>query len=47
MDTTPICPECTQGKHHNCDGTAWDHDRDELAACRCGDYHALRCRAGG
>ena len=20
----PICPECRDGKHRNCDGTAWD-----------------------
>ena len=28
-------PECKQGKHRNCDGTAWDDDTDELASCRC------------
>ena len=31
----PVCPECTQGKHGNCDGTAWDEARDEVALCHC------------
>lgn len=30
-----ICPECAAGKHPNCDGTAWDHERDELTTCQC------------
>lgn len=29
------CPECTQGKHPNCDGTMWDNDKDELENCVC------------
>lgn len=35
---TPICPECEQGKHGNCDGTAWDDELDELTTCRCNDH---------
>lgn len=37
-DTTellPICPECTAGKCHNCNGEAWDFTRDQLTTCRC------------
>lgn len=30
-----ICPECTQGKHGNCDGGAWDLDTDQPTACDC------------
>jgi hypothetical protein len=33
----PVCPECQQGKHGNCDGTAWDEGRDEISLCRCED----------
>lgn len=32
-----VCPECDQGKHRNCNGTAWDFDADELVACGCPD----------
>lgn len=42
MDTTlhptphsAMCPECQQGKHGNCDGTAWDNHQDEPAPCAC------------
>lgn len=31
----PICPECRDGKHKNCDGTAWDFVADELVDCGC------------
>lgn len=31
----PICPECRDGKHRNCDGDAWDVQADELANCEC------------
>lgn len=31
------CPECVQGKHGNCDGTAWDDERDCLTICSCMD----------
>lgn len=30
-----ICPECRNGKHQNCDGTAWDDVADEATACDC------------
>jgi hypothetical protein len=29
------CPECLAGKHQNCDGTAWDRERDEITTCKC------------
>lgn len=31
----PVCPECRNGKHPNCDGTAWDVDADAPTSCRC------------
>lgn len=31
----PICPECKAGQHLNCDGTAWDTDRDQRTDCGC------------
>lgn len=34
--TRPVCPECVQGKHVNCDGTALDPVTDEVVACGCG-----------
>ena len=30
-----ICPECTQGKHPNCNGQAWDNQTDTLTICEC------------
>lgn len=30
-----ICPECRDGKCHNCDSTAWDLERDIPTACAC------------
>jgi hypothetical protein len=38
MDTHYIprcCPECAQGKHANCDGTAWDDAADTIGTCEC------------
>lgn len=32
-----VCPDCTAGKHPNCDGTAWDHVTDAPTACTCTD----------
>ena len=29
------CPECTQGKHVNCDGAAWDDETDTPCPCEC------------
>lgn len=31
----PICPECRDGKHRNCDGTAWHEEMDVRTRCRC------------
>ncbi len=33
----PICPECSQGKHPNCAGTALDETVDEIVPCACTD----------
>jgi len=33
--TAAICPECSQGKHANCDSTAWDIALDLPCACAC------------
>lgn len=30
-----ICPECAQGKHRNCDGTAWNDRTDLPDTCEC------------
>lgn len=30
-----ICPDCKAGKHHNCDGIAWDDDKDDFTSCGC------------
>lgn len=30
-----MCPECAQGKHGNCDGTAWNDAADDIDRCRC------------
>lgn len=37
----PICPECRDGKHRNCDGTAWDDLRDQAASCTCAHHEPL------
>jgi hypothetical protein len=29
------CPECVQGKHGNCDGSAWCRAHDALELCPC------------
>ena len=33
--TASICPECRNGKHFNCDSTAWDDATDAPTACAC------------
>jgi phage recombination protein Bet len=33
----PLCPECQQGKHQNCEGQAWDTETDEPVGCACTD----------
>lgn len=30
-----ICPECRNGKHDNCQGDAWDNERDRPTICEC------------
>lgn len=30
-----ICPECRAGKHVNCNGQAWDSEKDEPTQCGC------------
>jgi len=40
-----VCPECEQGKHRNCNGTAWDFDADELVPCGCPDAAHLTAQA--
>jgi hypothetical protein len=36
LQPMPYSPDCAQGKHRACAGTAWDFDADELVACACG-----------
>lgn len=31
----PICRECREGKHRNCDGIALDETTDDFVECRC------------
>jgi len=31
----PRDPDCVQGKHRACSGTAWDEDADQLTGCAC------------
>jgi hypothetical protein len=50
MTAVRSCPDCEQGKHHNCDGRAWDNDADDFAPCPCahtghGDATAHRVAA--
>jgi len=35
LNVGPICPECRDNKHDNCDSTAWDDDRDRKVRCAC------------
>ena len=30
-----VCVECEQGKHHNCNGAAWDYTHDDITECIC------------
>lgn len=34
-DRVPDCPECTAGKHTNCDGTTWNPTTDQPQPCPC------------
>ena len=38
-----VCPECAAGKHPNCNGVAWDMDKDTEVECSC----ATRGHRGG
>lgn len=33
----PVCPECAQGKHQNCDGQTYDDETDDVVLCGCPD----------
>lgn len=37
-----LCPECRAGKHGNCDGNAWDFDKDSPAHCECRSRQHMR-----
>ena len=37
-----ICPECVNGKHANCDGSAWNDEEDRLTSCQCRRHYANR-----
>jgi len=37
--TAAANPDCAQGKHRACSGSAWDWDIDDLVPCPC-DCHA-------
>lgn len=37
MSSTPDCPECTQGKCGNCDGTSWNPKADDVDTCPCAE----------
>jgi hypothetical protein len=38
----PICPECRNGKHINCDGMAYDDEADDLVLCACPDTDDIK-----
>lgn len=42
--TAHICPECRNGKHVNCVGTAWDDDLDVAVDCECTHVTVVRTR---
>lgn len=37
MSSTPDCPECTQGKCGNCDGSSWNPKADDVDTCPCAE----------
>jgi hypothetical protein len=42
-----FCHECSEAKHRNCDGTAWDNEADAQAPCTCPDpSHSAEKDAG-
>ena len=34
-----VCPDCTQGKHGACVGSAWDDETDSPAVCQCYEHN--------
>jgi hypothetical protein len=34
-NTKPVSPDCRDGNHQKCTGTAWNLDTDSLEFCRC------------
>jgi hypothetical protein len=34
-NSQPVCRECAEGRHDNCDKTAWNFDKDESDSCYC------------
>lgn len=43
LTARPICPECEQGKHGNCDGLTWDDIKDDYTYCTCSSDRHTRC----
>lgn len=43
--STHLSPDCRDGKHHACVGTAWDDAADELTGCTC-PCHTARSEEG-
>jgi hypothetical protein len=37
-----FCPECSAGKHPNCQGEAWDTEADAPVPCTCPDREHTR-----
>jgi hypothetical protein len=35
LEDGPVCPDCRDGKHKACVGSAWDNDEDQPAVCSC------------
>jgi hypothetical protein len=33
-----VCPDCAEGKHGACVGSAWDDDTDSPAVCQCYEH---------
>jgi hypothetical protein len=38
----PVCPECRDGKHGNCVGSALHPITDDIVDCLCGECHKLK-----
>ena len=37
----PLDPDCLNGSHKACTGTAWDVEADDLVDCQCGCHELL------